>query len=157
TPSRSSSIIRFTALPPPPPTPTTFMRAPGALSCSNSNSAMPGAFLAEDDSATQRWRGGSRRPERGRSPAGGPKRRLLRRAPAGPSKVEAARGRSQGAGGPSTARARRVTGCRGRRRVERGERPVMARKQQRKEGDHGDRSRDGAPLGVAGNGGLGGG
>jgi hypothetical protein len=27
TPSRSSSIIRFTALPPPPPTPTTFMRA----------------------------------------------------------------------------------------------------------------------------------
>ncbi len=27
TPSRSSSIIRFTAFPPPPPTPTTFMRA----------------------------------------------------------------------------------------------------------------------------------
>src|SRR4051812_23986675 len=27
TPSRSSSIMRFTALPPPPPTPTTFMRA----------------------------------------------------------------------------------------------------------------------------------
>jgi hypothetical protein len=27
TPSRSSSIIRFTALPPPPPTPTTFIRA----------------------------------------------------------------------------------------------------------------------------------
>jgi hypothetical protein len=27
TPSRSSSIIRLTAFPPPPPTPTTFMRA----------------------------------------------------------------------------------------------------------------------------------
>src|SRR5690606_6266874 len=40
TPSRSSSIMRFTALPPPPPTPTTFMRAFWTAPSSNSKIIM---------------------------------------------------------------------------------------------------------------------
>src|SRR5690606_19929956 len=40
TPSRSSAIMRFTALPPPPPTPTTFMRAFCAAPSSNSKIIM---------------------------------------------------------------------------------------------------------------------
>src|SRR5207248_11251928 len=47
TPSRCSSIIRLTALPPPPPTPTTFMRAFCAALSSNSK-------IMEDDTPLQR-------------------------------------------------------------------------------------------------------
>src|SRR3712207_6289841 len=58
TPSRCSSIMRFTALPPPPPTPTTFMRAFCEALSSNSK------IIARETPLLRRWETG--RPADGR-------------------------------------------------------------------------------------------